>query len=265
MPRFYFLVIMICIHDIGFAQLKKNTPELFLGSGFTYGFKTDFINTANTSMSLRPSPQFNIGVRFFNKKSTLMYDITTGVNSINTITFVGKNNFVLPTAEDINSFLPPLYEFPFVQFQVIKPIKIVEKNKLNVQFLIGAGIKYNFKIAYDHSWGTLDFSGNEFSNFDVFFDRKIDKTSGMTSVEKRGIIFSYYVAVSVTPRLFKQKALRFELYLNPSLNAGMQARYALSTPVIGFIGNNKYKFSTAGIKIGIPYINIKNSYNKWLN
>jgi hypothetical protein len=246
-----FFSFLCCILNANCQTINIKTPELVIGSGVNYGFKNDFIGNENLKLGLNKSIQFQIGARFHNRKNTLIYDCGLGLASIDPYFFIGKNNFLSSNAEDIYTFLPPLYEFPFLCFNLSYPQKVFTNSLLSVNILVGVGIKYLPKRGY-LSWATEEYSGFEKADFSLIFDSKVDNNGITTYDINRKTIFNYYIGLNILPLKYNNRKINFEIFLNPSLNTGIGAKYDLVLPLRRYEGNYNFKFSSFGLKISSP-------------
>ncbi len=240
------------------AKSQTTKPVLVLSTGFNYGYKSNFKNTENLKLNNRVSHNFSLGGRFFLKKN-LSIEVGLGLNSVDPIFFIGKNNFSSSNlnATNIYSFLPPIYEFFKVYVNAFKSYKIVTFKKSKFELLIGAGLQYLPPIYSNLEWSTNESNGTEFVSYYIFFDQ--EGSNSNSKVARRNVIANSYLGIQYKPKILNKTFLSFEVFWNPSFNAGVKSSFVLDLPNKRIEGTQNYTFSNFGIKIliTIPKINLK--------
>lgn len=246
------LFYLLCFILNGQSQIVSiKTPELVIGSGVNYGFKNDFIGNENLKLGLTRSLQFQLGTRFHNRKNNLAYDFGLGLASLDPYFFIGKANFISPDAEDIYAALPPLYNFFFLNANVLYQKNAFTNKNLSISFLFGVGLKFLPKTT-SLSWATEEYSRFEKADFSLEFDSKVNSNGSTTYDIKRKLIFNYYIGLNVLPLKYNNRKINFEIFLNPSFNSGIRAKYNLILPLNQYEGNYSFKFTSFGLKISSP-------------
>lgn len=243
---------LFCFILNGQSQIVSiKTPELVIGLGVNYGFQNDFVGNENLKLGLTRSMQFQLGARFHNRKNTLNYDCGLGLASIEPYFFIGKANFISSNAEDIYAGLPPLYEFPFLYLNLLYQKNAFTNNQVSISILFGVGSKFLPKTT-SLSWATEEYSRFEKADFSLEFDSKVNSNGSTTSDIKRKLIFNYYIGLNVLPLKYNNRKINFEIFLNPSFNSGVRAKYNLILPLNQYEGNYSFKFTSFGLKISSP-------------